>query len=80
MIKFPNQGPTLCQKYSESRPKNRAYHCYRAVATVPVRLLFTYTVNIWPRNQTYTVASAPTVTGSVFMQRFRLFLALCVQQ
>ena len=57
MIKFPNQGPTLCQKYSESRPKNRAYHCYRAVATVPVRLLFTYTVNIWPRNQTYTVTS-----------------------
>ena len=29
--------------------------------------------SIWPSNQTYTVASAPTVTGSVFMQRFTLF-------
>ena len=29
---------------------------------------------IWPRNQTNIVASDPAVTGSVLMQRFRLFL------
>ena len=29
------------------------------------------------KSQTYTVASAPAVTGSVFMRRFRLFLAWC---
>ena len=32
-----------------------------------------------PRNQTisYTVASAPTVTGSVFMRKIVLFLGQC---
>ena len=29
---------------------------------------------IWPRDQTYTVASAPTVTGKVFVVRCRLFV------
>ena len=31
--------------------------------------------SIWPRNQTYscTVESAPTVTGIIFLRRFRLF-------
>ena len=33
---------------------------------------------IWPRNQTYSVACAPTVTSSVFVQRFRLFLGQCI--
>ena len=37
--------------------------------------LFTY---IWPRNQTFTVASAPAVTGSVLTQRFRLFFGHCL--
>ena len=37
--------------------------------------LFTY---IWPRNQTFTVASAPAVTGSVLTQRFRLFFGHCI--
>ena len=43
-----------------------------ADATVYVRHLFPYS---WSRNQTATVASAPTVTmtGSVFRQRFRIF-------
>ena len=31
---------------------------------------------IWPSNQTYTVASAQSVTGSVFIRRFPLFWAL----
>ena len=52
-----------------------------ANTTVKVRLLFTYILYvqlyIWLRNQTYTVASAPTVIGSVYMQRFRLFLGQC---
>ena len=33
--------------------------------------------HIWPRNQTHTVASAPTVIGSVFMRILRLFLRQC---
>ena len=37
-----------------------------ADATLYIWLLCTY---IWPKNQTYFVASAPTVTGSVLMQR-----------
>ena len=36
-----------------------------------------YLYCIWPRNPTYTVASAPTVTDSVLMRRIRLFLGLC---
>ena len=40
-------------------------------ATVYVRFLFT--IN-WHGNQTYNVTPAPIVTGSVFMQIFRLFL------
>ena len=31
----------------------------------------------WPRNQTYTVASAPPVAGPVLMPIFRLFLGQC---
>ena len=47
-----------------------------ADATEYIRLLFTC---IWPRNQTYTVASAPAVTGSVFMERFSTnFGTVCV--
>ena len=60
--------------------KNRACHMATANTTVKVRLLFTYCMYntyIWLRNQTYTVASAPTVIGSVYMQRFRLFLGQC---
>ena len=38
--------------------------------------MYEYTC-IWPRIQTYTVASAPAVTGSVFMQSFRLLLGQC---
>ena len=34
------------------------------------RLMIKY---IWTKNRTYTVESAPTKTGSVFMRRFRLF-------
>ena len=30
-------------------------------------------IGIWRKNQTFTVASAPSVTGLVFMRRFRLF-------
>ena len=30
---------------------------------------------IWHKNQTFTVASAPSVTGLVFMQVFRRYLA-----
>ena len=30
------------------------------------------------KSQTYTVASAPSVTGLVFMRKFRLFLAQCL--
>ena len=41
------------------------------------------TVYIWllylaHRNQTFTIASAPTVAGFVFMQRLRLFLGQCM--
>ena len=32
---------------------------------------------IWRRNQTYTVESAPTVTGPVVTQKFGLFLGRC---
>ena len=45
-----------------------------ADATVYIWLLFTY---IWAKNQTYTVASTLTVTGSVFISRCRLFLGQC---
>ena len=38
-----------------------------------IKFLLTY-VYICPRNKTYTVASAPAVTGWVFMRRSRLFL------
>ena len=45
-------------------------------ATVFVWILCTY---IWGWSQTYTVASAPGMTGSICMQRFRLFWpCLCV--
>ena len=46
-------------------------------ATVYVWLLLTYTVHIWPRNQTFIVASASAVTGSVCMRILRLFLGQC---
>ena len=39
--------------------------------------LLTAPVYIDYRNQTYTVASAPTMTGLVFMHRFRLCLGQC---
>ena len=45
-----------------------------AIATEYVWLLFQFCY----RNQTYNVASAPTMTGSVSMQRFRLFLGQCI--
>ena len=32
---------------------------------------------IWTKNRTYTVESAPTKTGSVFMRRFGLILGQC---
>ena len=38
-----------------------------------------YCTYIWPKNQTYNVASAPTVTGSVFMCIFRLYLEKCIE-
>ena len=39
--------------------------------TVCVLLLFTF---IMPKNDKYNDASAPAVTGTIFMRRFRLFL------
>ena len=33
--------------------------------------------DIWPRNQTNTVATAPAGKGSVFVRAFRLFLGQC---
>ena len=33
--------------------------------------------HMWPRNQTYSVASVPTVNYSVFMRRFKLVLGQC---
>ena len=43
-------------------------------ATEYVRLLFTYTEYLAQKPGRHTVASAPTVTGSVFMRRISLFL------
>ena len=56
-------NPSLCVKTEHNKDG--------ADATVYVWLLFT---DICPRNLTYSVASSLTVTGSVFMQRRRLFL------
>ena len=51
-----------------------------ANATVYVRLFGIYSY-CWPRNQTgilyCAIASAPTVTGMVIMQKFKLFLGQC---
>ena len=44
--------------------------------TVKKKKKFTY---FWARNQTFTLASAPTpVIGPVFMRQFRLFLGQCM--
>ena len=54
-----------------------------ATISVYVWLLFPYTVgtlfDIWTRNQTFSVTSAPSVTALLygFMRRFRLFLGQC---
>ena len=48
----------------------------RDVSGIWARYMYGYLIN----SRTYTAASAPTVIGSVFVQRFRLFLAQCNAQ
>ena len=66
----------LAHTYSESPHKNQACHGWSG-CTVEVTYMYGLYLHIWTRNQTYTVASASNVTGSVFMRRIRLFLGQC---
>ena len=73
--------PTLSQKWSwVSVYRNWACHGWSGCNAEYVRLLFIHIQYkyIWHRNQIYNSASAPTVTGSVFMRRIRLFLGQCI--
>ena len=44
-----------------------------------VHACFFVVTYIWPINQMYSVASAPTVIGSVFKWKFILFLGQCAR-
>ena len=69
---------TVQKNNSNLRIKNRAFHGRRAdgISLVFIYSMVTY---IWPINQTYSVASSPTVTGSVFMQRLcHHYVLLCL--
>ena len=73
---------TLTQSKFESPHKNRACHG-GADATVYVRpfdRISTCIMYIWAKDQTYsyTVASAPTMTGLVFTRRFIIFGSIVV--
>ena len=52
---------------------------YTVLYTMSVHACFFVVTYIWPINQMYSVASAPTVIGSVFKWKFILFLGQCAR-
>ena len=61
---------TLCPKIIGISAQKTEPVTAGADATVYVRLLFNYSIYIWPINQTNAVASAPAVTGSVIYSEY----------
>ena len=57
-------------KNLKSLHENRVFHGWRGCSGI----CLVYVPGICAQNQTYPVASAPCVTGSVSVKRFRLFI------
>ena len=75
---YPKELKVHCPKYNQNVSIKIKPVTFGADATVCIRFLGQISLN---KNGTYTVVSAPAVTGSslVFMRWFRLFLGQCVQ-